>query len=131
MTAPDTQDTTALWWEALQVMGRTPQYDGDTDSEYIQNPLTMGHDAWKQGDMVLIHVDHWNLFGLAVEWIEARMKHPGMIATMMTTDGKGWGFSVVHPVWFTPIDEVATTLPEAAARWIVEHGPKIAKEPMP
>lgn len=108
-------DNTELWREALGVMG----YEIVENNAYCW-PHVMATDVMLD--------DEWNLFGLVVEWVEARMQHPGYIAAMKATDGKGWGFAVWHPHWLAAVDTEAETLPLASAKWVCEHGRKIAKE---
>lgn len=113
MTAPDT-DNTELWREALGIMGYEV-YEKDPhglfiyDSDESLEPITLD--------------DEWNLFGIAWSWLVSR----GCTAfeweqiqgefLLLNKDSEKWLESSEGP-----------TLPLAAARWVCEHGHKIAEE---
>lgn len=147
MTAPDTQpqDTqsaAALWWEALQVMGGEPsEWTGDRWTIEV-GPVTLLWNKplglfsqWNAMAGQYGGIDHWDLFGLAVEWIEARGEWFVEICSTRVDryDGPSqWHFVAdTRPITSGWLSASADTLPTAAARWIVEHGPKIAKETTP
>lgn len=112
------------WRTALEIMGYEIDED-ETGWEYVSKDESP--DFWRPVGLD----DPWQLFGLAVEWIEARGG--------LTSHGR---LREADPQWFnvqlstkeddTPFLEQlyseAPTLPDAAARWIVEHGGKLEKE---
>jgi hypothetical protein len=110
MTAPE-QDTTALWREALGAMG----YDCIYDGHYFRYKTS--HFGAR---LPSTREDGWLLFGLAVEWIEAR----GGITHHFRHRDSDYEFGV----FVMDVSVHGATLPTAAARWIRDHGDKIAKE---
>jgi hypothetical protein len=81
--------------------------------------------VFREGLPLIPLTDPWNLFGLAVEWIEARGYLPKMRRWVCPPEDPldtgavyGWEFDVTYERRFT----TAPTLPTAAARWLVEHG---------
>lgn len=124
----------ALWWYALQVMGgEVKAYDED-DEEMVHYAVELptGSTMEWRGDYIWGYGDQcdteWNLFGLAVEWIEAR----GMIIQchVRPLEKNYWFGAQTSDDRFGVLWCEAPTLPDAAARWIVEYGAKI-KEAKP
>jgi hypothetical protein len=118
MSRNDATDTTALWREALEVMG----YEvADNDSDLCAIVPRDGGWIW-----YVDLEDTWNLFGLAVEWIDERK---GLRKLSINETLTGYSLSLIHHA--KPSDYFSThadTLPTAAALLVVEHGAKIAKE---
>lgn len=112
-----------LWWYALQVMGYEVE---ELYSTIWRLGVGCGRITWYADTGLSIRdIDDWQLFGLAVEWIEAR----GCAVSIYKHWGPNefWSFGA-HDRQMPPPCCYGNTLPDAAARWIVEHGHKIAKE---
>ena len=104
------------WWTALPVMGwRSSTIDGHACLERPTPPAVL----MRMGEGYILHgATEWDLFGEAVEWIEAR---GGQVGAHSTFPGKN--FAVLSDRYHFIGDVVSVpTLPEAAARWLVEHG---------
>lgn len=125
MTAPtDTTDTPALYRRACEVMG-LPIIDNSGGYFEIELPAGEGTVRYIPGEC------EWEIFGLIVAWIEARGKltahqsyRKGLTETLEYVEFEVYdlhsGYFVRHGKSSAP------TLPLAAARWVVEHGAKIA-----
>lgn len=107
-------DGDALFWYAVQVMG----YDCfcGTDDFYILAPDRMG---------LVYSTETWNLFGLAVAWIEARGYATAFQHLPVSTI---YEFDAGPIRGGITLQSEGSSYPLAAARWLVEHGDKLAKE---
>ena len=105
------------WWYALQVMGRKPMLMKQTA---VINDLTY---VLSTGEVRSTgRYSPWEKFGLAVEWIGERR---GILGSWDDREGLLRIYMGGDDVRYE--EAQAPTLPDAAARWIVEHGHKIAE----
>lgn len=134
MSTTDTTDITELWREALEVMGatfnRSQVYGKRTPEE--PDPISLWYksarlmESWDNGETwKFLRFDRgdWWRFGLVVEWIERR---GGILGSWDGRDGLLRIYMGGDEVGYE--EASAPDLPTAAARWVVEHGQKIAEE---
>src|SRR5690606_1166120 len=114
--------------------GEPPEWTGDRRTIEV-GPVTLlwnkPFDSFSQWNAMAGQygrIDHWNHYCLAVEWIEARGCGPAF-GRVITGEKVEYACTVyLSLVSSIGVTSLSCSFPTAAARWVVEHGAKIAKE---